>query len=99
MTTSTIEEQQREIERLRARVDQLEQELVDQAERSNRAVAEAQEQLYWLDRWHVDLNALMRKPGAEQFRAAVRAARAVVRRLRQIFWRLKGYARKVTGAS
>jgi hypothetical protein len=99
MTTPTTEEQQQEIERLRARVAQLEQELVDQAERSNRVVAEAQEQIYWLERWHVDLNALMRKPGAEQFRAAVRAARTVVRVLRAIGWRLKAYKRKLTGAS
>ncbi|MBB4661520.1 hypothetical protein [Conexibacter arvalis] len=99
MTTPTIEQQQQEIERLRARVAQLERELVDQAERSARVVAEAQEQLYWLERWHVDLNALMRKPGAEEFRAAVRAVRAVMRRLRRFGWRLKGYKRKLTGAS
>lgn len=99
MTTPTTDEQQQEIERLRARVAQLEQELVAQAERSNRVVAEAQEQLYWLERWHVDLNALMRKPGASQFRAAIRAARAVVRQLRAIGWRLKAATRKLTGAS
>jgi cell division septum initiation protein DivIVA len=99
MTTPTIEEQQQEIERLRARVAQLEQELVEQAERSNRVVSEAQEQLYWLERWHVDLNALMRKPGAAQFRAAIRAARAVVRRVRAVGWRLKAFKRKLTGAS
>lgn len=97
--TPTTDEQQQEIERLRARVAQLEQELVDQAARSNSVVAEAQEQLYWLERWHLDLNALMRKPGAAQFRAAVRAARAVVRRLRAISWRLKAVTRKLTGAS
>lgn len=97
MTTST--EQQQEIERLRARVAELEQELVDQAARSNRVVAEAQEQLYWLERWHVDLNALMRKPGASQFRACIRALRAVMRRIRAIGWRLKAYTRKLTGAS
>lgn len=99
MTTSTTEEQQQEIERLRARVAQLEQELVDQAARTNRVVAEAQEQLYWLERWHLDLNALMRKPGAAQFRAVVRAARAIVRQLRAIGWRLKAVKRKLTGAS
>lgn len=82
--TPTTDEQQQEIERLRARVAQLEQELVDQAARSNRVVAEAQEQLYWLERWHVDLNALMRKPGASQFRAAIRALRAVARKLMAI---------------
>jgi predicted nucleic acid-binding Zn-ribbon protein len=98
-TTPGTDEQQQEIERLRARVAQLEQELVDQAARSNRAVAEAQEQLYWLERWHVDLNALMRKPGAAEFRALIRAARAVVRRLRAFGWRLKALKNKLTGAS
>jgi hypothetical protein len=83
-TSSTDTDQQQEIERLRARVAQLEQELLDQAERTNRIVAEAQERAYWLDRWHVDLNALMRKPGASQFRALLRAARSVVRKLKRI---------------
>lgn len=99
MTPTTAEQQQQEIERLRARVAQLEQELVEQAERSNRVVAEAQEQLYWLERWHVDLNALMRKPGASQFRAAIRALRAIVRQTRAVGWRLAAFKRKLTGAS
>lgn len=81
MTTDT---DQLEIERLRARVAQLEQELVDQAARSNRVVADAQERTYWLDRWGLDLNALMRKPGAAEFRAVVRAVRAVMRKLKTI---------------
>jgi len=80
--TETEIEQQREIERLQARIAQLERELVEQAERSNRIVAEAQERLYWLDRWHVDLNELMRKPGAAEFRWLVRAVRAVLRKLK-----------------
>ncbi len=56
--------------RLRARVEQLESELVEQA-RANAAVAAAQERAYWLDRWHLDLNALMRRPGS---RGAARGA-------------------------
>ena len=40
-----------------------------------RAVAAAQERAYWLERWHVDLNALMRSPGAREFRALLRAVR------------------------
>jgi hypothetical protein len=47
----------------------------------NRVVAEAQQQGYWLERWHIDLNALMQKPGAEEFRAFVRAVRVVTRKL------------------
>lgn len=68
-----------EIDRLRARVAALEAELIEQAARTERVVAAAQERTYWLDRWHLDLNALMRKPGAAQARALVRALRWVVR--------------------
>lgn len=87
--TATDVNQQQEIERLRARVAALEAELVEQADRTARIVADAQERTYWLDRWHVDLNALMRKPGAAQFRALMRAARAVVRLLRRLKWALR----------
>lgn len=90
MTTDT--DQQQETERLRARVAQLEQELVEQAARSNRIVADAQERTYWLDRWHLDLNELMKKPGAAEFRWLVRVLRAVVRKS-------KTAKRKLTRAS
>jgi hypothetical protein len=73
-------------------VAQLEQELVEQADRANRVVAEAQERLYWLDRWHVDLNELMKKPGAAEFRWLLRAVRGVLRRLKTL-------KRKLTRAS
>ena len=73
-----------EVTVLRARVAQLEHELAEQAARTNALVAEAQERTYWLDRWGVDLNALMRKPGAAEFRAGLRAVRAVVRTLKQV---------------
>ena len=75
---------------LRARVAQLERELAQQAARTNAIVAEAQERTYWLDRWGVDLNALMRKPGAAEFRAALRAVRAVARALKGAKRRLLG---------
>jgi hypothetical protein len=86
MTAADVDQQ--EIERLRERVAALEAELVEQAARTERIVAEAQERTYWLDRWHLDLNALMRKPGASQTRALMRAARAVVRLLKRIKWAL-----------
>lgn len=76
--------QQAEIERLRREVARLEAELVAQAQRTNRIVAQAQERAYWLDRWHIDLNALMRKPGAAQLRAAMRAVRKVVRAAKKV---------------
>jgi hypothetical protein len=77
-----IEERQSEVDALRARVAELERQLVEQAERTNAAVAAAEDRAYWLDRWHLDLNGLMRQPGAGQFRALLRAARAVVRWLK-----------------
>lgn len=58
---ATDTERDAELERLRARVAELEAELVEQAARTERIVAAAQQRTYWLDRWHVDLNALMRR--------------------------------------
>src|SRR5438552_92155 len=79
-----------EVARLRARVAELEDRLIEVEDWANRAVAAAQERLYWLDRWHLDLNRLMERPGASQFRAAVRAVRAVYRAWLQIKRRLSG---------
>lgn len=78
-----------EIEQLRARVAALEAELVEVQARANAAVADWQERAYWLDRWHLDLNALMRRPGASEFRAAVRAVRSVL-------WTVKRIKRRLT---
>lgn len=75
-----------EIERLRARVRSLEDELIEVQAWAHRVVAEAQDKTYWLDRWNVDLNALMRRRGASEFRAAVRVVRSVVRAIRRL-WR------------
>ena len=68
---------------LRARVLELERERAEQVAAANAAVAAAQEQTYWLDRWHLDLNALMARPGAAEFRAAVRLVRGAIRRVRR----------------
>ena len=78
-----------ELERLRARVAALENELVEVQARANAAVAAAQERAYWLERWHIDLNALIRKPGAAQFRALLRAVRWVGRSSRRVRRRLR----------
>ena len=77
-----------EVEQLRARIATLEAELIEVKAWANRAVAEAQARTYWLDRWHLDLNELMRRPMAGRVRAAARAVRSVVRALRQLRWRL-----------
>jgi len=85
---SSLAETQAENECLRARVASLEAELVETQARTNAVVARTQERVYWLDRWHLDLNALMRRPGAAEFRAALRAGRAVSRALRRAKRRL-----------
>jgi len=70
-------------EALRARLEALEREHTEQIARTHDAVAAAQDRAYWLERWNLDLNELMRKPGASELRWAVRVARSVVRLLRR----------------
>jgi hypothetical protein len=72
-----------EVEALRRRVADLERELADRSARANAAIAAAQDRSYWLDRWGIDLNALMRRRGATQLRAVLRALRAVYRVVRR----------------
>jgi hypothetical protein len=81
-----------ENERLRARVAALETELVEVQTRTNEAIAQWQEQAYWLDRWHLDLDALMRRPGAMQLLGAMRTVRGV-------WWRVKVAKRRLLGQS
>jgi hypothetical protein len=87
--TSSEQQLQAELERLRARVASLEAELVETQARTNAVVAQTQERVYWLDRWHLDLNALMRRPGAAELRGALRAARAVTRIITRAMRRLR----------
>jgi hypothetical protein len=85
----TSEQQlQAENERLRTRVASLEAELVETQARTDAVVGEWQERAYWLDRWHLDLNALMRRPGANELRETLRALRAVVWSIRRLKRRL-----------
>jgi hypothetical protein len=82
------EQDQSEVQQLRAQVAALEAELVETTARTNAIVAQTQERVYWLDRWHLDLNALMRRPGAAELRGALRAGRSVSRALRRAKRRL-----------
>jgi uncharacterized protein YlxW (UPF0749 family) len=86
--TSSEQQLQAENERLRARVNTLEAELVEVQARANAAVAEWQERAYWLDRLHIDLNSLMERPGANELRLTLRAVRAGYWRLKQLKRRL-----------
>jgi hypothetical protein len=72
-----------EVAVLRARVAALEAELAEVHRRANAAIAAAQDRAYWLDRWHIDLNALMRRRGAGGLRTLLRALRAPIRLARK----------------
>jgi hypothetical protein len=89
VTELTVDERA-ELEALRARVGELERERAEQIARANAAIAALQERIYWLDRWHVDLNALMARPGAAELRAAVRIVRGLIRRVRLFKRRVLG---------
>jgi SAM-dependent methyltransferase len=70
-----------ELDQLRERLDTLEREAAGRTARANAALAAAQDRSYWLERWHVDLNALMARRGASEARAGLRALRSVYRSL------------------
>lgn len=82
-------EQAAEIEQLHATIAQLQAELVEVEAWASRAVAAAQERTYWLDRWHLDLNKLMERRGAAEFRALLRALRTVYRLVNRLRLRLR----------
>ena len=79
-----------ENEALRTRVAELEQQLGEQARRTNEIVARSQERAYWLDRYHVDLNKLMALPGMGAVRGLLRAVRAPLRLARKAKRRVLG---------
>ena len=71
-----------QLETLRLRVLELERERAEELAAANAAIAELQERVYWLDRWHLDLNALMARKGAAELRTLVRMVRKPVRLVR-----------------
>jgi uncharacterized coiled-coil protein SlyX len=79
-----------EVDALRARIAELETELADQARTTNTLVAQAQEKLYWLERWHVDLDKVMARPGALQALEIMRWLRGMSRSVRRLKRRLLG---------
>lgn len=88
MTDRISDGQGAEVAMLRARIDELELELASLARTTNAAIAEAQEKLYWLERWHIDLDKVMARPGAQQALEAVRWLRGQVRAIRRLKRRL-----------
>ena len=81
---------EQELEALRARVAQLEAERAAEHAAAARAVAAAQERAYWLDRWHVDLNALMERRALLRALDAAKAVRGPVRRARKLSRTVRG---------
>jgi hypothetical protein len=86
VTAELTVDERAELEALRTRVAQLER----QVAAANTAVAAAQERVYWLDRWHIDLNALMRRRGAAEVREAIRLVRGAIRAMRRAKRKLLG---------
>jgi cell division septum initiation protein DivIVA len=85
----TAAQQQTEVEQLRARVAELERELAERTGRANAAVAAAEDRLYWLDAWGVDLDAVMARPLAQRAYAAAGRLRRAKRLAGRVRRRLK----------
>jgi len=64
---------------LRARVEQLEAEISTLRTATVQTVAQAQDTLYWFERWGVDFNRLFARPEMEVLRKFVRGLRQVYR--------------------
>jgi hypothetical protein len=71
-----------EVVELRRRLDEAERELATRSAQANAAIAAAQDRSYWLDRWRLDLNALMRTAPGRALDALLRSLLAIYRRLR-----------------
>ena len=82
--TELTPDERAELLALRTRVAELERERAEQLAKATAAIAAAQERAYWLDRWHLDLNAVMARPIAGRVRAALRALRVPYRMAIQI---------------
>ena len=82
--SDVAQELARENEALRSQVAELERQLAEQAARTNEIVAGAQERVYWLDRWHIDMDTLVAIPGVSALRALFRAIRAPFRLARKL---------------
>ncbi|PTL59898.1 hypothetical protein [Paraconexibacter algicola] len=87
---STTVTESDEVLALRARVAELEAQLAEQSRATNALVARSQEKLYWLERWNVDLDRVMAKPGAIPALEALKSVRSVIRWVRVTSRRVRG---------
>jgi len=85
-TTNTAEE----VERLRARVAELEAQLESQARTTNALVAQSQEKLYWLERWQIDLEKVMGRRSAQLALEGLKAVREGLRAAKKLKRRMTG---------
>lgn len=90
MAAEQTDTRDEEITALRARVAELEDELTRRDAATNALVARSQEKLYWLERWQVDLDRVMQKPGAVPALEALRSLRNAVRALRIALRKMRG---------
>lgn len=82
--------EQAEIDQLRARVADLEAQLAEQARATNATVARAQEQLYWLERWNVDLDRVMQRRSAQLALSSLKVLRGGYRRAKRLSRSVRG---------
>jgi len=82
--TDVAQELTRENAELRAQIEELQNQLAEQSALTNEAIARAQERVYWLDRWHIDMDTLVAVPGVSVLRALFRAIRAPFRLARKL---------------
>ena len=73
-----------ELDALRSRLAALERERHEEIARAMATAAAAQERAYWLDRWHLDLNATMATPAGTALRFTLRLIRAPIRSARML---------------
>ncbi len=85
-----IDTRDAEIAALRARVTDLETQLTEQSRATNELVARSQQKLYWLERWDLDLDRVMEKPGALRALESLRSLRGVLRWFRVTSRKLRG---------
>jgi hypothetical protein len=82
-------------EELRRRLEALERQHQEEIARANAALAAAQDKSYWLDRWGIDLNAVMRRRGAGELLTGLRAVRLILQRVREAAGKLAGLPDRV----
>lgn len=85
--STDLGEARSDVARLRAHVRALEAELTEVQTWADEVIAESRARIYWLDRWGLDLNDLMRRRSADRVRAFARAVRAVYRLALRLKWR------------